>query len=160
MSKTDEKKGEVVWTLKINKGYGSGNAPQDLSKFEEVYIEETIPKGMVLESIKFKNMSYMLTEEAGDYTVKMSDGCQKVTIYLNQVAKNFNGYKLGNHVNLDVTTKITDPAIKTFVNKAQMFIDGTPLYQVSASTNIDSSFLRREWSTAAPRPRMPCTPSW
>ena len=87
VSKTDEKKGEVVWTLKINKGYGSGNAPQDLSKFEEVYIEETIPKGMVLESIKFKNMSYMLTEEAGDYTVKMSDGCQKVTIYLNQVAK-------------------------------------------------------------------------
>ena len=143
VSKTDVKKGEVVWTLKINKGYGSGNAPQDLSKFEEVYIEETIPKGMVLESIKFKNMSYMLTEEAGDYTVKMSDGCQKVTIYLNQVAKNFNGYKLGNHVNLDVTTKITDPAIKTFVNKAQMFIDGTPLYQVLASTNIDSSFLEK-----------------
>ncbi|MFR8543063.1 MAG: hypothetical protein ACLVD8_27415 [Enterocloster sp.] len=45
---------------------------------------------------------------------------------------------MGNHVNLDVTTKITDPCRKEeFVNKAQMFIDGTPLYQVSASSGID-----------------------
>ena len=143
VSKTDAKKGEVVWTLKINKGYGSGNAPQDLSKFKEVYIQEMIPKGMVLERIKFKNMNYTLTETAGDYTVEMCDGSQMVTIYLNQIAKNFNGYKLGNHINLDVTTKITDPAVKTFVNKAQMFIDGTSLYQVSASTNMNNGFLEK-----------------
>ncbi|MCB7059926.1 hypothetical protein, partial [Eggerthella lenta] len=66
VSKTDANKGEVVWTLNINKGYGSGNAPHDLGKFEEVNIEETIPKGMVLESIKFKNMKYILSQEAGD----------------------------------------------------------------------------------------------
>ena len=143
VSKTDANKGEVVWTLNINKGYGSGNAPHDLGKFEEVNIEETIPKGMVLESIKFKNMKYILSQEAGDYTVRMSDGSQIVTIHLNQVEKNFSGYKLGNHVNLDVTTKITDPSVKEFVNKAQMFIDGTPLYQVSASTGIDKGFLEK-----------------
>ena len=143
MYKTDANKCEVVWTLNINKGYGSGNAPHDLGKFEEVNIEETIPKGMVLESIKFKNMKYILSQEAGDYTVRMSDGSQIVTIHLNQVEKNFSGYKLGNHVNLDVTTKITDPSVKEFVNKAQMFIDGTPLYQVSASTGIDKGFLEK-----------------
>ena len=48
-----------------------------MSKFEEVYIEETIPKGMVLESIKFKNMSYMLTEEAGDCLLYTSDAADE-----------------------------------------------------------------------------------
>lgn len=143
VAQTDNKNGKVVWTLEINKGYGNGSAPQELSKFEKVDIVETIPQGMVLESIKFKNMNYTLSEQKGDYTVEMDGDVQKVTIHLNKVAENFSGYDMDKHVNLNVTTKITSPTIKDFVNKAQMFIDDTALYQVSAKTSINKGFLEK-----------------
>ena len=52
-------------------------------------------------------------------------------------------YDMDKHVNLNVTTKITSPTIKDFVNKAQMFIDDTALYQVSAKTSINKGFLEK-----------------
>ena len=84
-------------------------------------------------------MNYTLKPEKGDYDI---DG-NKVTIHLNTVAKNFSGYKMSNHINLNIITKVTDPSIKSFTNSAQMVIDGNMLHKVSATTGFDKSFLKK-----------------
>ena len=84
-------------------------------------------------------MNYTLKPEKGDYDI---DG-NKVTIHLNTVARNFSGYKMSKHINLNIITKVTDPSIKSFTNSAQMVIDGNMLHKVSATTGFDKSFLKK-----------------
>ena len=132
--KNDTKAGTITWNLNINKGYGN-DAPQNLGRFT-VDVIEYIPEGLTLDHIKFQSMNYTLKPEKGDYDI---DG-NKVTIHLNTVARNFSGYKMSKHINLNIITKVTDPSIKSFTNSAQMVIDGNMLHKVSATTGFDKSF--------------------
>lgn len=135
--KNDTKAGTITWNLNINKGYGN-DAPQNLGRFT-VDVIEYIPEGLTLDHIKFQSMNYTLKPEKGDYDI---DG-NKVTIHLNTVARNFSGYKMSKHINLNIITKVTDPSIKSFTNSAQMVIDGNMLHKVSATTGFDKSFLKK-----------------
>ena len=128
--KNDTKAGTITWNLNINKGYGN-DAPQNLGRFT-VDVIEYIPEGLTLDHIKFQSMNYTLKPEKGDYDI---DG-NKVTIHLNTVARNFSGYKMSKHINLNIITKVTDPSIKSFTNSAQMVIDGNMLHKVSATTGL------------------------
>lgn len=138
-------KGMVTWELDVNKGYGGGSAPQNLEELGNVDIIETIPAGMLMDSIILKDgyNKYTLEEAKGDYTSEITNNRQTVTIHLNKIAANHGKGIMKKHIQLEVVTRIQDPSVKEFENKAQMIIGDIPLFQVSAKASLDGSYLKK-----------------
>ena len=131
--------GVIAWNLTINQGYG-GSKNIELEG-RQVNIAESIPKGTVLKSISLmKNGKEILLTEGVEYSLDTQDGQVLANISLNEISK-LHQVRMDKKQILVVRTSITDPAVKTFTNTAQMFIDGMALQKASVDKTVKDLFL-------------------